>query len=221
MPVSTSNKKKVLQMLQRRHPDYIGKLPHWTFLRKTYEGGRNWFYDNIFRYLKEGDQEYMDRLKRAYRFNHTREIVDLVQKYIFKTEPARNVTDAPAAIKTFWEDCTLAGLEINQFMRLVSTASSIDGRIWVFVDSTQSQVGVSVADAKKALESNDAGKMTSALESLSKAGAEFYAEAQAAAQAAAKGPGEAAGPESSHKTEKKADVVDADFEVVDDEKGKK
>jgi len=150
MPVSTSNKKKVLQMLQRRHPDYIGKLPHWTFLRKTYEGGRNWFYDNIFRYLKEGDQEYMDRLKRAYRFNHTREIVDLVQKYIFKTEPARNVTDAPAAIKTFWEDCTLAGLEINQFMRLVSTASSIDGRIWVFVDSTQSQVGVSVADAKKA-----------------------------------------------------------------------
>ena len=78
-----------------------------------------------------------------------------------------------------------------------------------------------VADAKKALESNDAGKMTSALESLSKAGAEFYAEAQAAAQAAAKGPGEAAGPESSHKTEKKADVVDADFEVVDDEKGKK
>jgi molecular chaperone DnaK len=79
-----------------------------------------------------------------------------------------------------------------------------------------------LAEAKKALESNDGATMKDALENLSKAGAEFYAEAQAAAQAAqaagAQGkPG--AGPEP--KAEKKADVVDADFEVVDDEKSKK
>jgi len=83
-----------------------------------------------------------------------------------------------------------------------------------------------LADAKKALESNDASRMKSALESLSKAGAEFYAEAQAAAQAA-QAAGDAgakrggAGSEAPPKAEKKADVVDADFEVVDDEKGKK
>ena len=67
--------------------------------------------------------------------------------------------------------------------------------------------------------------MKAALESLSKAGAEFYAEAQAAAQAAqaAGGAGaeQAEGAGSAPKAEKKADVVDADFEVVDDEKGKK
>jgi molecular chaperone DnaK len=66
--------------------------------------------------------------------------------------------------------------------------------------------------------------MTSALESLSKLGAEFYADVQAAAQAAGaaggpKGPAEDAGGQP--KTEKKADVVDADFEVVDEDKGKK
>jgi molecular chaperone DnaK len=68
--------------------------------------------------------------------------------------------------------------------------------------------------------------MKASLESLSKVGAEFYAEAQAAAQAAqsagAAGPaGEPQEGGPAPKTEKKADVVDADFEVVDDEKGKK
>jgi molecular chaperone DnaK len=83
-----------------------------------------------------------------------------------------------------------------------------------------------IADAKKALESNDAEQMKSALENLSKVGAEFYAEAQAAAQAAAQAGaagqgGDEAGRTAKPKAEKKADVVDADFEVVEDEKGKK
>ncbi|HVW20306.1 MAG TPA: molecular chaperone DnaK [Opitutaceae bacterium] len=83
-----------------------------------------------------------------------------------------------------------------------------------------------LADAKKDLESNDAARMKAALENLSKAGGEIYAEAQAAAQSAQAGAGAPppqgggeAGPQP--KTEKKADVVDADFEVVDEDKNKK
>jgi molecular chaperone DnaK len=87
----------------------------------------------------------------------------------------------------------------------------------------KSKVEGALADAKKALETNDGDQMKAALDNLSKVGAEFYAEAQAAAQqAAAAGAGKPsepqAGPEAAPKTEKKADVVDADFEVVDDEK---
>jgi molecular chaperone DnaK len=85
----------------------------------------------------------------------------------------------------------------------------------------KSKVEGVLADAKKALESNDTGRMTEALESLSKAGAEFYAEAQAAAKAAGAGAAGGADAGGAPKAEKKADVVDADFEVVDDEKGKK
>lgn len=136
-------------MLRRRHPGYQDRIGHWLFLNATYEGGRDWFVQNIFRYLKEGDQEFKDRLARAYRFNHTREIVDLVQKYIFKSPPSRNWDDASLEVKAFWKNATLAGLCIDQFMRLVSTASSIDGRIWVFVDTTKTQTNLSVAEAKK------------------------------------------------------------------------
>jgi molecular chaperone DnaK len=85
----------------------------------------------------------------------------------------------------------------------------------------KSKVEGALADAKKALESNDGDQMKAALDNLSKVGAEFYAEAQAAAQAAgaaAQQPAGEPGAESAPKAEKKADVVDADFEVVDDDK---
>jgi molecular chaperone DnaK len=67
--------------------------------------------------------------------------------------------------------------------------------------------------------------MKASLENLQKIGSELYAAAQAAgASAGAEGgaePGPGAGASASgKKTEKKADVVDADFEVVDDDQKK-
>jgi molecular chaperone DnaK len=81
-----------------------------------------------------------------------------------------------------------------------------------------------LAEAKKDLESNDVDRMKAAMEKLTAVGAELYQEVQKSAQAAGPAEGDkAAGakPEgAAKKTEKKADVVDADFEVVDDDKKK-
>jgi len=92
-----------------------------------------------------------------------------------------------------------------------------------FPADKKAPIETAIADAKKALESNDTEQMKAALENLSKVGAELYAEAQKAAQAAgaagAAGADAGAQPEAGKKkTEKKADVVDADFEVVDEDK---
>jgi len=88
----------------------------------------------------------------------------------------------------------------------------------------KSKIESAIADAKKDLESNDTARMKSAQEKLTALGGELYAEAQKAAQAAGAtdaGPEASAGAAgSSKKAEKKADVVDADFEVVDDDKKK-
>ena len=85
----------------------------------------------------------------------------------------------------------------------------------------KSEIEAAVASAKKELESGDADKMKAAVESLTKLGGDLYAAAQAAA---AKGgeaqPGASEPAADGKKAEKKADVVDADFEVVDDEKKK-
>ncbi len=90
----------------------------------------------------------------------------------------------------------------------------------------KSKIESAIADAKKELESEDAARMKSAIEKLTALGGELYEEAQKAAQAAGASAGaapsgeEASSGGSAKKTEKKADVVDADFEVVDDDKKK-
>ncbi len=87
----------------------------------------------------------------------------------------------------------------------------------------KSKIESALASAKQDLESNDTDRMKAAIENLGKVGQELYAQAAQSGQA-----GEAASPEAGaesepapKKTEKKADVVDADFEVVDDGKDKK
>jgi molecular chaperone DnaK len=83
-------------------------------------------------------------------------------------------------------------------------------------------IEAALASAKQDLESNDADRMKAALEKLSAVGAELYAQQAQAAGGGAAGP-EGSQPESGPAAEKKAkpDVVDADFEVVDDDKAKK
>ncbi|MBO6510634.1 MAG: hypothetical protein JJ979_19490, partial [Roseibium sp.] len=147
--MATYDQKTLKTFIGRRHPDYARKVAHWDFLEKTYEGGREWFNDNVFRYLKEGDKEFADRLERAYRFNHTREAVDLIQKYLFKAKINRNKEDAPEAVKAFWKESTEGGLDIFQFMQSVSAMTSKFGRIWVFTDTNVPDNALSVAEAKK------------------------------------------------------------------------
>lgn len=119
---------------ERRHPAYAENLAHWHFLNAAYKGGRQWFASNIFQYFKEGETEFKKRLERAFRFNHTREVVELVQKYLFKAEVTRSL-EAPEVVSSFWANATLNGLDINMLMRMASAASSIGGRCAVVVDN--------------------------------------------------------------------------------------
>lgn len=89
-------------------------------------------------------------------------------------------------------------------------------------EDKKAPIDAAVKDAKEALETGDVEKMKAALENLSKVGAELYqaAAAEAGAGAPEGGPtpppaGEDAGPANGEP--KQADVVDADFEVVDDD----
>lgn len=140
--------KQITELVARRHPLYESMKDHWEFLDATYRGGREWFNKNIFRYFKEGEAEYKERIERAYRFNHTREVVNLVHKYIFKESVVR-AEDASDCIKRFWKSATRDRLSIDDFMRTVDISSSVFGRIWIVVDSTKSGDVVTIADEKQ------------------------------------------------------------------------
>ncbi|OCZ48850.1 hypothetical protein BFR73_02635 [Acinetobacter pittii] len=124
----------LVRLVSRRHPLYEAMSKHWMFMDDTYSGGREWFNHHIFKYIIEGDAEFKDRISRAYRFNHTREVVDLINKYLFKQEITRNKVDAPADVVKFWKNCTKSGLTINDFVRQISKKTSIYGRIGVVID---------------------------------------------------------------------------------------
>jgi ribosomal protein L12E/L44/L45/RPP1/RPP2 len=146
---ASDDQKKLRALIERRHPEYVEQKDHWDFCEETYEGGREWFDANIFRYMKEGDREFKERKSRAYRFNHTREVVDLLNKYLFRQAITRNDTDAPDCVKQFWKRSTRNGLGIDDLSRQVSKMSSIFGRIAIVVDNNMPEGSLSIADAKK------------------------------------------------------------------------
>ncbi|MEO9497591.1 MAG: hypothetical protein ABJG42_24170 [Vibrio splendidus] len=138
------------KIIRRLHPDYSEMYPHWKFLEASYRGGPTWFKENVFRYMKEGDKEYSDRVKRAYRFNHTREVVDLVNKYLFRTPPRRNLDNAPQSLINFWENSSINGLSMDEFARAIALQTSVFGRVWVVVDTTAEPLAVrTVAQEKR------------------------------------------------------------------------
>ncbi len=143
MPTS----KQLAELIKRRHPEYEKMSDHWSFLNATYIGGREWFKDNIYRYHKEGPTEYEDRVERAYRFNHTREVVHLVHKYLFK-ELISRPDDVPKEVSDFWDCATLDHESVNELMRQADILSSVSGRIWVVCDSTADGETVTVSDEK-------------------------------------------------------------------------
>jgi hypothetical protein len=139
---------QLLALIDRRHPEFASAVEHWEFLESCYKGGREWIEKNIFTYHKEGRAEFKKRKKRAYRFPHSREVISLVNKYVFKGSIERS-SEPPSHIKQFWGASTKLKRPITDFMETVSTWTSTLGRIWIVVDNNVPADAVTVADVKK------------------------------------------------------------------------
>ena len=137
-------------------------------------------------------------------------------------------------VEKMTKEAELNAAEDQKRRDAVEAKNQLDGSIYQLEKSLKdagdklpaekkSKLEATLAEARKDLEGNDTARMRAAIEKLSKAGAEFYAEAQAAAQAAPGGQSAGQTPEGepAPKAEKDPNVVDADFEVVDEDKSKK
>ncbi|MCX6943792.1 MAG: molecular chaperone DnaK [Opitutales bacterium] len=136
-------------------------------------------------------------------------------------------------VEKMTKDAELHAEEDKKRKEAVETKNQLDSAVYQ-IEKTLKEAGdkipadkkttieAAIADAKKDLESNDGARMKAALEKLTVLGGELYAEAQKSAQAAGAATADGATePAPEKKSEKKADVVDADFEVIDEDKGKK
>lgn len=149
--LKSANSDQLLKLVERRHPEYTtDKDEHWQFLESCYKGGREWIEKNLFTYHKEGHKEFQARKKRAYRFPHSREVISLVNKYVFKGSIERSKPqDLPSHIKEFWGAATLLKRPIADYMDSISAWTSCLGRVWIVVDNNVPTSVVSEADRKK------------------------------------------------------------------------
>ena len=145
------DEKLIENVVKRRHPEYDEQKPHWNFCELSYRGGREYITaGNVFRYFKEGGKDYADRLKRTYRANHTKRVVDTVNLHLFRNPPQRSDELANDAVKKFWLDPRGDDKgDINAFMKSVDQWLSVYGIIYIVVDNTPF-VGESEADAQDA-----------------------------------------------------------------------
>ena len=86
----------------------------------------------MFKYYKEGDAEFNQRKERAYRENYCKNVVDIINSYIFKESALRKYNDKE--LEKFFGNIDGKGNDIAQFMKRVSTLSSVVGRMYVVVD---------------------------------------------------------------------------------------
>lgn len=120
-------------LLEKRHPEYEENREHWCFLTDSFVGGPKWLGKNIFQFHKEGPEEFKDRLRRSYRQNICREVIEIWTANLFK-EAITRAADAPEVVKTFWGKVDKKGRDIQAFMEEVSDWSKAVSPCYLVVD---------------------------------------------------------------------------------------
>ena len=119
-------------LIERRLPGYDQMKSEWDFFAVSYNGGQSYLSPvNLFRYFREGDEEYKGRLARAFRENHSKRVVDIINSYLFK-QPAERRVDG--RLVDFIKNADGYGRPIDHFMKKVSLWSSILGRVYIVCD---------------------------------------------------------------------------------------
>lgn len=122
-------------LLENRHPEYTTRAPEWAFWTQSYNGGQEYTQaQHLFKFVKESDECYKERLKRADRNNFTKQVLDLITQYLFKELPTRKTDKATEALKRFWLDVDGKGTTIDEFASELGNQVGITGTCYVVVD---------------------------------------------------------------------------------------
>ncbi len=140
--------KQIKDLVARRHPEYIKKkstgISSPAHTLAGVPGSMTTFSDTSKKVIRSSRSVW-----NAPTASITPEVVNLINKYLFKEDIHRNVEEAPEPIQKFWKRATRQNVSIDGFMSALDLQSSIYGRVWVVVDSTMDSDAESVADEKK------------------------------------------------------------------------
>ena len=135
MNITETLRSEIAALISGNHL-YDTYYKRWKYLLESYIGGEEYRRaQNLVRYQLETNSEYQQRLNNTPLENHCASVISVYNSFLFRQEPTRDygsIENAPE-LKDFLRDCDFEGKSINQFMKDVSTWSSVFGHCWVFV----------------------------------------------------------------------------------------
>ena len=116
---------------ERRHPLYEEYIDSWLFYMESFKGGTEYVQKYLTTHRLENPADYARRRMRAYYLNYCAPIATIPTDYVFKKEATR---PADTNLSEIRDNIDYKKTNIHEFMRQVSTLSSIYGHIHILVD---------------------------------------------------------------------------------------
>lgn len=147
----TSAEDAEIKRLRSVHPYYAETAREWDFFLSAYEGGKEFAGGhNLFKHIRENDDDFEERVKRCHNLNYCEPIIDFFTNFIFSEPIDRNGGSTPSDRKffdRFLNDVNKRGDSIDDFMRHVCDAMQIYGMVYVLADAPTIPTGIVVTKA--------------------------------------------------------------------------
>lgn len=146
-------------LTKRRHKHFNLFQGHWRFMLESYEGGPEYLFKgtvqtpasgqhislggqygrNLFKYFKEGEGEYTDRLARSTRNNYARKVVNQIRAFMARKPPSRRESEASDVLQAYWKNADGRGRDIDRHMMIELQWAAVFGLVWVLLDKPKEE----------------------------------------------------------------------------------
>lgn len=134
--VTAGTNDELVKALEAKHELYTTYHLQWGDWYNWYAG--KVIENYLYRHYREQEKNFRQRQKRAYYYNYTGAIVDLLASFVYSKTVARSFFRQDEKLaqqehiekNEFWTDCDLRHSTINEFMQKIFTFT----QIWGFVD---------------------------------------------------------------------------------------
>ena len=120
--------KKEMNRLRSQNPLYAEYLPEWTLYLSAYEGGPSMAHgENLFKHVREADDDYYARVKRLHYLNYCGPLVEFFSNFIFADTIQRDGGNNKDFYDAFIKDVNRKQETIDEFMAEVCDDMQIYG----------------------------------------------------------------------------------------------
>jgi hypothetical protein len=132
-----------VKRLRQTHELYDENAPQWDFFLSAYEGGPTFACgDNLFKHVRENDEDFRDRCRRVHNLNYCEPLVDFYTNFIYSEVIERHGGSNEQFFSSFTENVNRKGDSIDDFMRGVSDDSQVFGMTYLLVDAPRKPQGI-------------------------------------------------------------------------------